>query len=129
MPRTRNPKAYGRISSWLRSHGDRKIPRDYKALSLVSGASVNAIKCYLYRQRRAARERLLTVPDLRSKRLALQAITGEKIVGSQIATYEYHVDRFTLEIGLTAVLKDGQRLVFSIPSLKVFAQRVKEVLK
>jgi len=124
-------KSYGRIASWLASHGDRKIPRDYHALSLASGASIDGIKCYFYRRRKAIRERLRLLPDLRDPRIALTDDRGRLTRGDQIARYEYHVDRFSLEVGIVATTTGGESIFLPVvPPMKLreFRAQVKAAL-
>lgn len=56
VPRPSVTKNYGRFSNWLRTY-DRPLPRSLKQMADLSGCSYNTVKCYLYRQRRALKQR------------------------------------------------------------------------
>jgi hypothetical protein len=122
------PGENSRISEWLHDHKDRRIPRNYSTLSLASGATVDSIKCYFYRKRKALKARLLAIPSLRDERIALIDIDERIISGSDILSYEYHVDRMTLEVTIIAKLRDGSISTVSVQELKPFITSVQEAL-
>lgn len=115
---------YGRIADWLKRHQDRKIPHDYAKLAEVIGVTRNALKCYFYRRRRSVLSVLRTLPNLTATNVTLADEAGAIVACSSLESYEYLIDRVTLDVSVWATLRDGSTRVFPIPNWRDFANRV-----
>jgi len=120
------PRQHGRITEWLRRHGDKRLPRNYRDLALVIGVSYNALKQYFYRRRLAVKKQLEGLPDLRKfPKVVMEANDGKVYFMSQISRYKYTIDKFTLESVIVAYLKDREEAVFfPIPDRRAFANAI-----
>lgn len=47
---------FGCLANWLREHPGEKLPRSPQDIAELTGCSLNAVKSYLYRRRKAARK-------------------------------------------------------------------------
>ena len=113
-------RRYSRIAVWLERHKDRRLPRSYAKLSQVSGATVDSIKCFLYRRRKKLMKVLEELPSLRDKRIVLVTTEDVKVRGDEVLSYEWHIDRFSLEVSLVIRLKGGETCLCDIPYLQDF---------
>lgn len=114
----------GRFSQWVKDqethHQEFKLPRSVKKLSELSGASPDAVKSYLYSRRRSVKEFLKSLPDLRKQSAKLLADNMKIYDVENIKSYSYHIDRYSLEVHIDAILIDGLHVTFHIPDLESF---------
>jgi hypothetical protein len=119
-------QANGRIATWLKAHGNRKLPRDYKNLAEVIGVSHGALRTFFYRRRLAVRKVIKSLPELKALHgVTLVSLEGRIFGVDEIAAYTYVLDKFTLEVHISAKLTTGEHLLCPVTDLKAFAQALK----
>jgi TyrR family helix-turn-helix protein len=118
--RFNDTKAHGAIAKYFRDHKDGSLPRDYTKIAHAVGTSYNAVKQYFYRQRRAVREMLGQIGDLREKNISLKTDKGKILYSKDIKDYYYTVDKFTIKASIVITDQGGSKHVAPIPDLRQF---------
>lgn len=136
-------KSYGMFAKWLEQNPKVKLPRSHAKIAEVVGCAATAIRDYYYRERKIVKERLKLMPNLVLLEIDLRSSYGYAMNTKDILRYRYSVDRFTLAVsvhayprpGAVGVYDDGREVlvkdlivVFPLPSLRVFEQRMKALL-
>ena len=124
-----NPKnLYSDFAKWHKAHAaDKNLPHGRADIAKLAGVSVNVVKCYFYRRRRAARKMLSSLPDLRKLSVPLEDIEGVKFDSLKLTSYRYAVERYSQRAALQGNLKAVGEVTVLIPSIEQFAGRVKKL--
>lgn len=115
LPEDRKHWKHGTFYRWLEENPDAVLPRNMKAIARMSDCSYSAVTSYYYRERRALKNFLSGVKDMRDFDLALRSIDGKVYSTNQFSKYSFRIDRFDLSVILVATV-EGRTVTFSIPS-------------
>jgi len=114
----------GSFAKWLRENEGDQLPRDFQKLQKMSGCSKNSISSYFYRRRKALKDKLKALPDLRRYHISVIDEFEEVYHTDTFERYEYLIDKFSLKVKVLAKLKKGEAFVFSVPDVHLFTERV-----
>lgn len=123
----RNVSHFSEFAKWLKDNQGKLMPRDISKLQELSGCSKDTICCYFYRRRKALKELLATVPDLRKIDALLQDDLGNSYKTKEIDSYEYLIDKFSLKVKILAFLHDKRRVLLPIEDPKKFTNLVNTI--
>lgn len=115
LPEDRKHWKNGTFYRWLEQNPDEVLPRDMKAIARMSGCSYSSVTSYYYRERKALKAFLSSIPDMRDFDLTLRSIDGELYSTNQLSKYSFRVDRFTLDVLLAGTV-GGRTVTFAVPS-------------
>jgi hypothetical protein len=130
-----NPKRlYSNFALWLQDHS-KEIPEialygGLKEIERLSGASADTVKCYFYRRRKQAAKILRLLPDLRKLDLSLEDIEGKVFETKNLVEYKYLIDRYSERAALQGKIAfpdPAYEITAIIPSIELFAKRIKEI--
>ena len=113
------------IIKWIREHPDVRLPRSLGAIVELTGCTRDAVKTYLFRQRRDARRVVDALPDLRLVPLILETTKGEPLISTGLDTYAISVDHWTAKAQIKGTFL-GTPVVFNITHLGDFSRKVHE---
>ncbi len=118
---------YSTLAKWHLAHAeDLDLPQNLTSLAKLAGVDFNTAKCYFYRRRVKAREILKALPDLRGLSLALSDIEGHEFNSDLLLSYRFAIDRYSQKAALQGTLQGVGEVTVLIPSIEVFASRVKK---
>ena len=115
LPEDRKHWKNGTFYRWLEENPNEILPRNMKAIARMSNCSYNSVTSYYYRERKALKTFLSSIPDMREHNLMLRSIDGELYSTNQFSKYSFRIDRFTLDVLLVAAV-GGRTVTFNIPS-------------
>ena len=126
-----NPKKlYSDFAKWHKDHAkDKNLPSSVTAMARLAGVSVDTVKCYFYRRRKAAGMLLRELPDLRHLSLSLQDIEGKVFETKSLVEYRYVIDRYSERAaiqGKIGIPDPAYEVTAVIPSIEIFAMRVRQ---
>lgn len=114
-------KKYGGFALWLQKDKEKTLlPRSVTAIAKISGCSYDQVRCYLYRRRKALKEKLLKLPDLRTLDLEFKDTLGVPTYSKNFESYNYILDVYTLHVYIKTSLKSGEETEIDIPDLSAF---------
>ena len=118
---------YSDFAKWHKAHADDPdLPYSLSAIAKLSGTSLNVVKCYFYRRRKAAREILDSLPDLRRLAVEMKDIEGEVFKTSSLKRYRYAIHRYSQSAVLQGEIPALGEVTALIPSIDRFASRVRK---
>jgi hypothetical protein len=118
-PKGAQTRKYSTIVKWIRRHPDVKLPRSIKRISLLTGCGADAVKMYLYRQRKHARDAIRSLPDLRRVNARFKTPDGHTVPFKYIDWYEILFDPWLLLFKVRLKVKMSGRIhVFRLKNLK-----------
>lgn len=125
-----NPKnRYSDFAKWHKEHArDTDLPNSVTAMAKLAGVSVDTVKCYFYRRRKAASKILRALPDIRHLALTLEDIEGKTFESKHLTEYRYVIDRYSERAALQGTVSfndPAYEVTAVIPSIETFASRVK----
>ncbi len=118
--RFNDTKAHGKVAKFFRDHKNGNLPRDYSRIADEIGVSYDAVKQYFYRQRRAVRDMLGQIGDLRKKNISLKTNDGKILYSKDIKDYYYTVDKFTINASIVVTDHNDNKHLAPIPDLRQF---------
>jgi len=124
----RSGRKSSKFGKWLEAHKDEPMPRDFKEIARISDCSYSAVTSYFYRERKALKQYLGNLPDLRKHNVALRDIEGDVYETQDFDSYSFRVDRFTLNVVIIAKTQ-GQKLIFAIPDPGKLERAVNQTAK
>jgi hypothetical protein len=121
---------YSSFAKWHEKHAkDKDLPNGVTAMAKLAGVSVDTVKCYFYRRRKAAGKILRSLPDLRHLHLVFEDIEGKTFESNHLVEYRFVIDRYSERAALQGTVSfpdPAYEVTAVIPSIEVFASRVKE---
>lgn len=126
--RKKDPRHHGAFPLWLSMHGGKPLPRSIMKLAELSGCSRNSITCYFYRRRKAVADKLRALPDIRliGTTLAVNEDLTSAFSTNGIDSYEYLIDKYSLRVKISVLLKDKQRVIVPINDIKNYSEAILE---
>jgi molybdenum-dependent DNA-binding transcriptional regulator ModE len=104
----------GVVARLLREHPEVRLPRSYEGIQrlikekLGEEASLDSIRTYLYRRRKAEKERMKELGDLRKLSGLLRLVDGRSVPFRAIDSYEMKLDYHTFRYKISGVLRTGE---------------------
>lgn len=120
---------HGVVAVWLRTHAGIRLPRKVADIAEIIGCKPNDVATYFYRRRRRRLKQLERIPDLRVLNLELEDDIGQRHHTSEIATYRYSMEKWTLAATIEATLLTGMELSFPLPVVEHFEEAVVDALR
>ncbi len=126
----------GGLARFLRDFPDVRLPHEYESIQALikektgEEVSPDAIRCYIYRRRKAEKERMLSLPDLRSLPGTFRIEDERMIPFRSIESYHLSLNYHTFRYGISGKLRTGEEFTSVLsyadlePSLKS-AERIK----
>lgn len=104
----------GIFAKYIKAHPGTVFPRSAQKIADMIGCSRDAIERYLTQRKKAMLAKIKKLPDLRLTNVILKKRHGhmEAVRGSEIASYYYSVDRFSLCLSLCVKTINGETLRF-----------------
>lgn len=120
---------HGKFAKWLATMEGKPLPRNMTKLIAMSGCTKSMVSCYFYRRRKAIKDRLKALPDLRTIKATLKDEFGNSYDTSDFKSYSYLIDKFSLKVEIIIVLKSEQKLVIKVANLDRFARSLEGMME
>lgn len=118
---------YSELAKWHAAHADDPgLPGNLTDFAKLAGVQFNTAKCYFYRRRVKARKLLGSLPVLKELDLPLEDIEGVKFSSRELLYYHFAIDRYAMKAALQGSCVALGEVTVLIPSIEVFAARVKK---
>lgn len=108
---------FSKFERWIEENAGIVLPRSVVDIQKLTGISANTIYCYLYRLRKNKKEQIKSLPDLRTSPILLEDDYNRVVWTADILSYELGLDKYTVELVISAKLVNGEHTTFTIKDI------------
>ena len=124
--KTKAGKSYSAFAKWLRRNPGAKLPRKPSEIAKLTNCTIDSVKSYLKRRKKAAELMEQALPDLTDVKLVLRTLQGIYVRTRDLRKVRVTCNYATMEYEIQGTDKEGQSHNFRITA-STLNRKLKEI--